>query len=80
MILKDLRDRSFKEREYLKDKDMIDREMKKCKDQNRMQELRQIGSDRDLVYERYQNYIQQCTQILNTKSGLYKKDNTERVL
>lgn len=32
MILKDLRDRSFKEREYLKDKDMIDREIKKCKD------------------------------------------------
>lgn len=32
MILKELKDRSLKEREYLKDKDTIDREIKKAKD------------------------------------------------
>lgn len=32
MILKELKDRTWKEREYLKDRDTIDREIKKAKD------------------------------------------------
>lgn len=32
MILKELKDRTWKEREYLKDRDTIDREIKKVKD------------------------------------------------
>lgn len=32
MILKELRDRGLKEREYFKDKDVIERELKKAKD------------------------------------------------
>lgn len=32
LILKELKDRAWKEREYLKDKDFIDREIKKAKD------------------------------------------------
>lgn len=32
MILKELKDKAWKEREYLKDRDTIDREIKKAKD------------------------------------------------
>lgn len=52
MILKELRDRGLKEREYFKDKDVIERELKKAKDFARQQDLRQLGADRDIVFER----------------------------
>ncbi|CAD8177252.1 unnamed protein product [Paramecium octaurelia] len=80
MILKELKDRTWKEREYLKDRDTIDREIKKAKDAQRIQELKQLGSDRDILFERYNNFIAQCNEILNSKSGLYKKDNLDRVI
>lgn len=54
MILKELRDRAWKEREFLKDKDTIDREIKKARENlNKQQELRQLASDRDILFERY---------------------------
>lgn len=31
-------------------------------------------------YPRYNNFIQQAQEILNSKVGLYKKENLERVV
>lgn len=31
-------------------------------------------------FSRYNNFIQQAQEILNSKVGLYKKDNLERVV